>query len=145
MTEDFGLRESAGANDPRESAGKNDCPIDFDAIDPTRPSGAFALRLARVRAAAGAELTRRRQPSDAFTTLSRWRAPLLAAAVGIAMASAALIRVTHTVTTTATATTEVAATDEVAEALGMSSSVANVILTGDEASASVLFGGLGSE
>ncbi len=86
---------------------------DLSPLDPTQPPMAFARRVKAVRMAAS-EALRRRRDGTPFAMLAHWRAPLLAALVVLTLMSAAMLRVV------ATETGDAVGTDEVADALGVS-------------------------
>jgi len=112
-----------------------DRPTDLRALDPTHPPLAFARRVAAVRVAAAGALRRRRSGS-ALAMVAHWRVPLLAALFLVMLISAALFRSVQ-----GDSGIDTVGTDEVADALGVTS----VLGDGDDLSASspadILLGG----
>ena len=110
-------------------------PADLSALDPTQPPLAFARRLKAVRVAAAGALRRRRN-GTALAMVAQWRVPLLAALFLLMVASAALFRSVQGETGI-----DAVGTDEVADALGVST----VLGDGDDApatsTADILLGG----
>jgi hypothetical protein len=104
----------------------DDRPIDLTALDPTQPALAFELRMARINRAARAELRRRRGERDAFSLVARWRLPLAAAMVLMILSSAMILRYASSdpagelAADVAESTSAVGTTDDVATALGVS-------------------------
>lgn len=114
-----------------------DDPIDFGSIDPTLPAEAFERRVAQVRFAATAVMARRRAgKATPLTQLFQWRAPLLAALVLITIVSVAAVRSERV---DSGAEIELAS-DEVADALGTSSTMGTLLLSTSTSSADALLG-----
>lgn len=91
--------------------------IDLSALDPTRQRERFDRAIQSIQAAAGPELAARRERSDPFSQLIRFRRPMLvAAAVAAVLAATVLLRVQSPRT--------ISPTDGIAEALGVPSVLA---------------------
>jgi len=112
-------------------------PIDFGAIDPTIPAEAFDRRVAQIRFASTAIMARRRDGATPFVQVFRWRAPLLAALLLVTLVSFALLR---TVKVESGLESE-AGSDEVAEVLGASSPMGELLLSTSASSSDALLDG----
>ncbi len=112
-------------------------PIDLSALDPTQPPAAFARRVANVRHAAQGVLWKRRQAATPLGLVARWRVPLMAAMLLVMLASLATLR---SISIEPRTDASVAVSDDIADALGVSSSVA-AALTGENVSTVALMGG----
>jgi cell division septal protein FtsQ len=113
--------------------------IDLSALDPELPPSEFERRLAKVRSAANGALARRRAGGTAFVVVARWRAPLLAALFLVMFISVALLRSARS-DVRAEAESQIA-TDEIADALGLSSPLGMVLLSDTTSAADLLLGG----
>jgi hypothetical protein len=102
-----------------------DDPIDFGPIDPTRDAETFERRVAQIHFAASGIMARRRNAGTAFVFVARWRAPLLAALLVVTLVSVALLR---TVGVDAGLETDMAS-DEVAEVLGATTPMSELLLS----------------
>ncbi|HLA89752.1 MAG TPA: hypothetical protein VJL28_04890 [Gemmatimonadaceae bacterium] len=125
-------------------------PVDLSALDPTTPPVAFEARVARVRRAADSVLRARREGAffrregallgreggTALFMVARWRAPLLAAAVLVMLASVAVFRATQ-----AEPVADAEPVDEIADALYLGSPLGEAFLSASLAGTDVLLGG----
>jgi hypothetical protein len=114
-------------------------PVDLSALDPRQPPSEFERRLAGVRRAAQGALSRRRSGGTALFVVTRWRAPLLAALFLVMIISVALLRSSRA--DVRGETEPQLATDEIADALGLSSPLGMVLLSDTTSAADVLLGG----
>ena len=123
----------------------DDLPLDLEALDPTLPLSAFERRLSGIRLGTAVGLRRRRETRSPFGVVARWRAPLLAAAALIMVMSSAWRTVTggdaavSSVTASDVATAE--APDELADALGLSTTLGSALLSDTTSAETILLGG----
>ena len=126
----------------------DDRPLDLSALDPTHPRATFDRRLARIQRATEGVVRRRREGGTALGLVARWRVPLLAAATLIMAVSATLARgaagdpsQTLVDAIAADSTPPADASDEIADALGLSTALGTVLLSDSASAADFLLGG----
>jgi hypothetical protein len=93
---------------------RDERPFDFTVLDPTADPKRFSRWVDATMAQAAEELALRRAPWNPILQLASWRRPLLAAAAVVAAVSATVFTQVHVPETATTA-----ATDGVAEAVGV--------------------------
>lgn len=120
-----------------------DDPIDFRSIDPTQPVDAFDRRVAQIRFAASGVMARRRAGGVLFVQLIRWRAPLLAALLLVTLVSIALLRTVRVESglDAYASSPSFAASDEVAEVLGATSPMGELLMSTSASSTDALLDG----
>ena len=120
-----------------------DDPIDFRSIDPTLHADAFDRRVAQIRFAASGAMARRRARGALAGQLFRWRAPLLAALLLVTLVSLALLRTVRVEAglDSYSASASYAAPDEVAEVLGATSPMGELLMSTSASSTDALLDG----
>ncbi len=115
-------------------------PVDFRALDPTRDAAAFDRRVAQIRFASNRVMARRRATGGTpLGLMFRWRGRLAAALLLVTLVSAALMR---TVAVDAGIESEPVASDEIADALGASSPMGELLLSTSASPADALLDGV---
>lgn len=120
-----------------------DDPIDFRSIDPTVSAEAFDRRVAQIRFAAGGVMARRRAGGTLVGQLFRWRAPLLAALLLVTLVSIGLLRTVRVESGLDPdgAPASYGPSDEIAEVLGATSPMGELLMSTSASSTDALLDG----